>query len=72
MTLGSWTNQQRFAKKKGKVSAERIKKLDKLGFQWVLHATEPPVEAPIETTLETMTTLDTMDSMEPPTEQIIE
>jgi hypothetical protein len=33
-SLGQWVNNQRQSKKKGKLSAKRVKLLDILGFQW--------------------------------------
>jgi len=34
--LGNWVNKQRYFKKKGYLPAERIERLDSIGFNWVL------------------------------------
>ena len=53
--LGSWVANQRHRKKTGKLSPERIRKLEQLGFRWSIYGVSPekrktkpaPVEAPI-------------------------
>ena len=43
-SLGTWVNNQRIARKRGKLSEERARKLDALGFDWSPRSTQPTWE----------------------------
>ena len=44
--LGNWVGPQRVAKKSGKLSSDKIQKLNQLGFEWTRKPTKPTQESP--------------------------
>ena len=44
--LGNWVGTQRVAKKNGKLSSDKIQKLNQLGFSWTRKPTKPTQESP--------------------------
>ena len=50
--LGSWQGTQRYIYRKGKLSKERIERLEKIGFKWIMGALDEKFEKGFQATLD--------------------